>query len=117
MVQRSARPVRIEASRLVDGAQRASRPDQLPAMRSSKQGACPMTLEELGEILDGLAANETVRIHHDLFRDLFPPGESDDNGRAACLEFAQHHNCRIDNKPDDSSGEGELWFVKNADRT
>ncbi len=76
-----------------------------------------MTLEELGEILDGLAANEFVRIHHDLFRELFSPGEPDDNARAACLKFAEHHNCRIDNKPDDCSGEGELWFVKNADWT
>jgi hypothetical protein len=76
-----------------------------------------MTLAELGEILDGLAANESVRIGPDLFRDLFSPREPDDNVRAACLEFAQHHNCRIDSKPDDSSGEGELWFVKNADRT
>jgi hypothetical protein len=76
-----------------------------------------MTLEELGDILDGLAANECVRFHHDLYRELFSPREPDEKARAACLEFAQHHNCRIDNKPGDSSGEGELWFVKNADRT
>jgi hypothetical protein len=87
-------------------------------MLSGKHEADPMTLEEFGNILDELAANESFRIHHDLFRELFPSGTpDDDSARAACHEFAQRHNCRIDNKPDDSSGEGELWFVKNADRT
>ncbi len=47
-------------------------------------------------------------IHHDLFADLFPPGEPDQGARQACYDFARQHGCRIENKP----GQGELWFVK-----
>jgi hypothetical protein len=55
-------------------------------------------------------------VNHDIFALLFPPGEPDERSREACYNFAQRHACIIDNRPGQFSGEGELWFVKNADR-
>ena len=75
-----------------------------------------MTLNELGDTLDKLAPGKRAGVHHDLFAMLFPPGEPDDRARGTCLSFAQEQGCNIDNKPGQSSGEGELWFVKNAPR-
>jgi hypothetical protein len=73
-----------------------------------------MTLEELARMLDEMKPGNFAAIHHDVFADLFPPGEPDVNARAACLRFAEQHGCRIENKPGQLSGEGELWFVKDA---
>jgi hypothetical protein len=73
-----------------------------------------MTLEELGETLDDMEPGKFARIDHDLFADLFRPGEPDDGARDACLKFARQHGCRIENKPGPLSGRGELWFVKDA---
>jgi hypothetical protein len=69
-----------------------------------------MTLEEFGKTLDDMEPGNFAAVHHDLFADLFPPGETDDRARQACLDFARAHGCRIENK----SGAGELWFVKDA---
>jgi hypothetical protein len=69
-----------------------------------------MTLDDLGTALTKLEPGKYAAIHHDLFADLFPPGEPDDRARAACLQFASQHGCRIENKPERS----ELWFVKDA---
>jgi hypothetical protein len=69
-----------------------------------------MTLAELGTRLNEMRPGQFAAIHHDLFADLFPPGEPDDNARTACLAFARQHGCRIENKP----SQGELWFVKDA---
>jgi hypothetical protein len=73
-----------------------------------------MTLEELGKTLDELKPGGCAGIQHDVFADLFPPGEPDARAREACLRFARQHNCQIKNKPGPLSGEGELWFVKDA---
>lgn len=73
-----------------------------------------MTLDELGKTLDEMEPGKFAPIHHDLFADLFPPGEPDDQARQACCVFARKHGCRIENKPGFLSGEGELWFVKDA---
>ncbi len=69
-----------------------------------------MTLEELGKALSDMPRGSFVAIHHDLFAELFPPGEPDERARDACFKFARQHGCRIENKP----GQGELWFVKDA---
>jgi len=73
-----------------------------------------MTLDELGKTLDKLQPGGRSGIHHHVFAELFPPGEPDDAAREACLKFARQHGCQIDNKPGFLSGEGELWFVKDA---
>ena len=73
-----------------------------------------MTLEELGTTLDQMEPGKYVSIHHDLFAELFPPGEPDERAREACLKFAHEHGCRIENKVGPLSGQGELWFVKDA---
>ncbi len=69
-----------------------------------------MTLEELSRTLDEIKPGNRAAIHHDLFANLFPPGEPDARAREACYKFALQHGCRIENKP----GQGELWFVKDA---
>jgi hypothetical protein len=79
-------------------------------MLSAKHTADRMTLEELGKTLDEMKPGNFAAIHHDLFADLFPPGEPDDHAREACNTFARQHGCRIENK----RGQSELWFVKDA---
>jgi hypothetical protein len=69
-----------------------------------------MTLEDLGKALDEMKPGNFAAIHHELFADLFPPGEPDECAREACLAFAQQHGCWIENKV----GQGELWFVKET---
>jgi hypothetical protein len=73
-----------------------------------------MTLSELGIMLDEMETGKFAAIPHDVFADLFPPGEPDEAARAACLRFARQHGCRIENKAGPLSGQGELWFVKDA---
>jgi hypothetical protein len=73
-----------------------------------------MKLEELAAELDKLTPGKRLGISHDLFADLFPPGEPDDRAREACLRFAKQHGCHIDNRPGPLSGEGELGFVKKS---
>ena len=60
-----------------------------------------------------MEAGRYARIDHDLFAELFPPGEPDERARGACLKFANDHGCRIENKVGPLSGKGELWFVKD----
>ncbi|HUO00343.1 MAG TPA: hypothetical protein VMU69_29450 [Bradyrhizobium sp.] len=36
-----------------------------------------MTLEEFGKTLDDMEPGNFAAVHHDLFADLFPPGETD----------------------------------------
>ena len=58
----------------------------------------------------GLSGGASAGIQHDVYADLFPPGEPDERARAACYTFANSVGCRIENRP----GEGTIWFVKNA---
>jgi hypothetical protein len=51
-----------------------------------------------------------IAIHHDLFAQLFPPGEPEEAAGAACYRFAQSMACRIENKPETK----QIWFVKDA---
>jgi hypothetical protein len=73
-------------------------------------GPAPMSLDELRATLIALPAGKCAGIHHDLYAELFPPGEPDESARAACYEFAKSLGCTIDNKP----GERTVWFVKNV---
>jgi hypothetical protein len=58
-----------------------------------------------------MESGKFARIDHDLFADLFPPGEPDVGAaREACWQFARQHGCRA--LPGPLSGQGELWFVK-----
>jgi hypothetical protein len=81
---------------------------------NSSQWGYRMTLDELGRMLDGLEAGKYAAVPHDIFADLFPPGEPDEGARAACLRFAQQHGCRIENRPGPFSGQGEVWLVKDG---
>ncbi len=83
-------------------------------MLYAKHRASDMTLEELGDTLDEMKPGNRAAIGHDIFAALFPPGEPDESARAACFKFAREHGCRIENKPGPFSGQGELWFVKDA---
>ena len=49
-------------------------------------------------------------IHHDVYADLFPPGEPDPKAREACYNFAKTLGCRIENR----ATEKTVWFVKDA---
>jgi hypothetical protein len=61
------------------------------------------TLGELGEA-------KYVSISYEVFSELFPPGEPDDDARAACFEFANELKCRIERHPDMQ----EVWLFKDA---
>jgi hypothetical protein len=69
-----------------------------------------MSLDELRATLIALPAGKCAGIHHDVYAELFPPGEPDVNARAACYAFAKSAGCRIDNRP----GEQTVWFVKDV---
>lgn len=69
-----------------------------------------MSLEELRDALTALEPGQCAGIHHDVYADLFPPGEPDENARAACYAFAKSVGCRIENKPTEKA----VWFVKDA---
>lgn len=54
-------------------------------------------------VLIALATDKCAGIHHDVYADLFPPGEPDENARAACYAFAKSVGCRIENKSNQNS--------------
>jgi hypothetical protein len=66
------------------------------------------TLADLEKELNALAPGTTCCIHHDVFADLFPPGEPDEAARGAALNFAKANGCTIDNRPEEQT----LCFVK-----
>jgi hypothetical protein len=69
-----------------------------------------MTLEELRKTLEGLNPGQMTGINHDVYADLFPPGESNENARAACDAFAKATGCSILNVPHKQT----VWFIKDA---
>jgi hypothetical protein len=69
-----------------------------------------MSLDELRATLTALPAGQCAGIHHDLYAELFPPGEPHESARAACYEVAKSLGCTIDNRP----GERTVWFVKKV---
>jgi len=48
-------------------------------------------------------------IHHEVYAELFPPGEPDKRAREACYNFAKALDCRIENKPQEQT----VLFVKD----
>jgi hypothetical protein len=69
-----------------------------------------MGLDELRATLTALPAGKCAGIHHEVYAQLFPPGEPDETARAACYEFAKSVRCSIDNRP----RERTVLFVKNV---
>ena len=69
-----------------------------------------MTLDEFSEELKEVKAGQYAQISHDIYAELFPPGEPDQVARDRCAKFAQARGFRIENKPDHKA----IWFVKNA---
>ncbi|HLZ01744.1 MAG TPA: hypothetical protein VKR55_06275 [Bradyrhizobium sp.] len=68
-----------------------------------------MSLDDLRKTLQGLSPGKMAGIHHDVYVELFPPGEPDERARGACYEFAKALGCRIENKPQEKT----VWFVKD----
>jgi hypothetical protein len=69
-----------------------------------------MSLEELRRTLLALSPDICAGIHHDVYADLFPPGEPDEHARLACYAFANSVGFRVENMPDEKT----VWFVKHA---
>jgi hypothetical protein len=69
-----------------------------------------MSLNELRATLISLPVGKCAGIHHDLYVELVPAGEPDENARAACYAFAKSVGCRIENR----LGEQTIWFVKDV---
>jgi hypothetical protein len=53
-----------------------------------------MILDDLKAKLANLKPGQMAGIHHDVYANLFPPGEPDENARAACYGFAKHFAAR-----------------------
>jgi hypothetical protein len=68
-----------------------------------------MTLDELTRILTNLAPGKEAAVSYDLYADLFPPGEPDQNAREACYRFAKSVGCSIRNRAEEQT----VWFVKD----
>jgi hypothetical protein len=69
-----------------------------------------MTLDELRTELATVTQGKYARVPYEIYAEVFPPGEPDQNARAAAYAFAKSLGFRIENKPDDKS----VWFVKEA---
>jgi hypothetical protein len=69
-----------------------------------------MTIDDLRAELRALEPGNMAGIHHDVYADLFPPGEPDPKAREACYNFAKTLGCRIENR----ATEKTVWFVKDA---
>lgn len=69
-----------------------------------------MDRTSLAECLRGLKPGASLNVTFSDLEDAFPPGVEDDGAKQRCLQFAQQHDCHIDNQ----GAEGEVRFVKNA---
>lgn len=67
-----------------------------------------MTLGEFGSTLRQLTPGKAAHVPYDIYEELFPPGEPDQNARARAYEFAKANGCVIDNRPK----QREVLFVK-----
>ena len=57
-------------------------------------------LEELKATLIGLQPGKAAGLHHEVYAELFPPGEPDESAKKAACELAKSTGCRIENRPD-----------------
>ena len=69
-----------------------------------------MTREELKATLTSLEPGKAAGLHHEVYAELFPPGEPDETARATAHELAKSTGCRIENKPNAQT----VWFVKDT---
>lgn len=69
-----------------------------------------MTLDDLAKALGEMPKGKFAHVPYEIYEELFPPGEPDQNARAACANFARANECRIENKPQERA----VWFVKDA---
>jgi hypothetical protein len=69
-----------------------------------------VTLRDLQAQLKALPPVKMAGINHDVYAELFPPGEPDEKAREDCYNFAKALGCRIENKP----AERTIWFVKSS---
>jgi hypothetical protein len=68
------------------------------------------SLDELKTALSELSPGKMAVIYHDVYAELFPPGEPDEKAREACHHFAKASGCRIENHPDKKA----VWFIKDV---
>ena len=69
-----------------------------------------MTRDDLTKELVSLKPGQCAGIHHDVYAELFPPGEPAEEAREACYAFAKDAGCVIDNRREEQA----VWFVKSA---
>lgn len=69
-----------------------------------------MTLDDLGDQLRALGPGKAMGIPYQIYADLWPPGEPDQQSRGACHRFARDLGCRIENKPADRT----VWIIKDT---
>jgi hypothetical protein len=68
-----------------------------------------MTREELQATINGMAGGTYASIPYDIYEQIFPPGEPDQEAREACYNFARALGCRIENKPKLK----QVWIIKD----
>lgn len=66
-------------------------------------------LKDLQKELIALQQGDATCIPYEVYSDLFPPGEPDQDARDRAFVFARHNACTIDNRPKDQI----VCFVKN----
>jgi hypothetical protein len=57
-------------------------------------------LEELKATLIGLEPGKAAGLHHEVYAELFPPGEPDERAKKAAYELARSTGCQIENRPE-----------------
>jgi hypothetical protein len=67
-----------------------------------------MTVSEFRIVLRELPAGQAAHVPYEVFAELFPPGEPDDDARERAYRFAKENGCIIDNRP----ASGEVLFAK-----
>ena len=67
-----------------------------------------MTLDQFIITLRQLKPGQAAHAPYEIYAELFPPGEPDQDARARAYEFAKANGCVIDNRP----AQREVLFVK-----
>jgi hypothetical protein len=69
-----------------------------------------MTREELKTTLLLLEPGKAAGLHHEVYADIFPPGEPDETARASAYALARSTGCHVEIKPNVQT----VWFVKDT---
>jgi len=67
-----------------------------------------MNRPELESQLDALPSQGKLGLRYDLYADIFPPGEPDENARQECYALAKRRRCTILHDADRQT----VWFQK-----